>query len=55
VVVGQCKETGQCSLMPDNCDDAVKSSVCGCDNKTYSSACDAYSAGTSVQGKKACK
>ncbi len=52
---GQCKELGQCTLMPENCDDAVGTSVCGCDNKTYATACDAYMAGTSLQKEEACK
>lgn len=45
--------TGTCKTKPQECDTSVDY-VCGCDNKTYSNACNAYGAGTSVLSKGKC-
>lgn len=44
--------TGQCAPIPARCSGAE---VCGCDNVTYPSACDAYRAGVSVQFDQPCE
>jgi hypothetical protein len=51
---GAADATGICQPAPDACDD-VYSPVCGCDDKTYSNACEANSAGVSVASKGECK
>lgn len=45
--------TGVCSLRPDNCSDAYEP-VCGCDRRTYSTACAAHAASMSVLHDGAC-
>lgn len=44
---------GQCEAMPQVCP-AVYIPVCGCDGKTYSSACNAHGAGQAVKKEGAC-
>jgi hypothetical protein len=50
---GAADATGMCSKMPEACTDQV-SPVCGCDSKTYSSACEAGLAGVSVAAQGEC-
>ena len=51
--VGQCGEPGICVSRPTSCS-ALASPVCGCDGKTYGSACLAAVAGVSVSAKGGC-
>lgn len=50
---GAADQMGTCTAIPTVCD-TVSSPVCGCDGKTYTSACVASSAGVSVTTKGAC-
>jgi hypothetical protein len=45
--------TGHCAVRPDACSD-IYDPVCGCDNMTYSSECDAALAGIGVAYKGVC-
>jgi len=54
---GPCGQKGTCAYKPDwvtGCP-PNQSSVCGCDGKTYSSACKANMAGVSIADFKPCK
>jgi hypothetical protein len=53
-VCGQGNATGTCDMVPTDCTDATPQAVCGCDNKTYASRCDAQKAGVSVLSVGAC-
>src|SRR5262245_28463740 len=46
-------ETGLCSPIPDECS-VVEDPVCGCDDRTYASACQARMAGVSVASQEPC-
>jgi hypothetical protein len=50
---GQTDAPGVCEAIPQPCTQA-KSPVCGCDGKTYASACSAAAAGTSTSANEAC-
>lgn len=45
--------SGFCQPRPTGCPDVVDP-VCGCDNQTYSNACEAYAAGVDVAHGEAC-
>lgn len=51
--MGACGATGKCQLRPDACTDEYVP-VCGCDDKTYESACEANTRGTSIHKLGAC-
>ena len=51
--VGMCDAVGVCAPRPEACID-VWMPVCGCNELTYSNACDAAVAGVSVVGDTAC-
>jgi len=51
---GACDSEGQCADKPEICT-MIYDPVCGCDNKTYSSACTAHGSGVNVQYKGECK
>ena len=51
---GAADQTGSCETIPDACDD-LYSPVCGCDDKTYSNACEAAAQGVSVASQGECK
>jgi hypothetical protein len=51
---GNADGTGTCTQVPTACTDEV-APVCGCDGKTYVTACTANSKGISVASKGACK
>jgi hypothetical protein len=51
---GAADATGVCKVTPQVCDD-IYSPVCGCDDKTYSSDCEANGAGVSVAYSGECK
>jgi hypothetical protein len=50
---GAAEQPGICALIPQICPD-IYSPVCGCDDKTYPSACNAASIGVSVESEGAC-
>jgi hypothetical protein len=50
---GATDQGGNCTAIPDACTADVDP-VCGCDDKTYSNACMAWSAGVSVQAEGEC-
>ena len=50
---GAADASGTCAPVPEVCPDNVDP-VCGCDNQTYSNACMANAAGTSVLSQGAC-
>ncbi len=51
---GRCEEEGTCSARPEVCAQ-IWDPVCGCDGKTYSSACHAALAGVSVKSDGECR
>ncbi len=53
-VCGAGSALGTCNPVPTTCAGAAPSPVCGCDRKTYASACEAQQAGTSVAAQGAC-
>ncbi|MFT3765891.1 MAG: Kazal-type serine protease inhibitor domain-containing protein [Minicystis sp.] len=53
-VCGAGSASGTCEAVPDSCVNATPSAVCGCDGKTYSSACAAQAAGVSLNSTGAC-
>jgi hypothetical protein len=48
-----CGATGTCAARPDTCP-GVLAPVCGCDDTTYLSACEAERAGVNVRAEGAC-
>ena len=53
-ICGFADATGTCQPIPDRCEITDSSSVCGCDGRTYASACEANQAGVSVHYDRAC-
>jgi hypothetical protein len=53
-VCGAGSATGTCDPLPTSCASAMPSPVCGCDGKTYDSACEAQLAGVSTAASAAC-
>jgi hypothetical protein len=51
---GQADAQATCQTRPSSCSGSG-SAVCGCDQKTYPSACEANKAGTGVFSAGACK
>jgi hypothetical protein len=51
--LGRCEARGECVPRPTACPDVV-APVCGCDGVTYSNACDAEAAGTSIAAEGEC-
>jgi len=52
--MGKCDEEGVCAQRP-RCNAIAEAPVCGCNNKTYSNACLAHSAGVSVKHEGKCE
>jgi hypothetical protein len=50
----QCGGSGTCTRRPPDCNDAGTAPVCGCDLKSYVSACKAERAGVSVSHQGGC-
>lgn len=53
-ICGAGDATGSCQSKPTSCANAPQSLVCGCDNVTYNSLCEAQAAGVSVVSTGAC-
>jgi len=51
---GAADQTGTCTAIPDGACTAIYAPVCGCDGKTYGSACTAATAGVSVAKNGEC-
>lgn len=51
---GAADQTGTCEVLPEVCDTSL-APVCGCDGVTYSNACEANRAGTSVASEGECQ
>ena len=51
---GAADQTGVCEPIPDACD-AILKPVCGCDDETYSNACEAARSGVAVQAEGECE
>lgn len=49
-----CEALGECRMKPEICAE-IWSPVCGCDNKTYSSACHANEAGVNILKQGECE
>jgi len=49
-----CDAIGFCVDRPESCDTRLGTPVCGCDRKTYESACAAHAAGVTVFVRNAC-
>ncbi len=54
LMCGAGDQTGQCLVVPEVCTDEA-APVCGCDNVTYSNACQAHAQGYSVLREGACE
>lgn len=52
-ICGQGDQSGECAVIAEVCPDVFEP-VCGCDGETYSNACEAASAGVSVNSEGAC-
>jgi len=52
--LGECSGPGTCREVPEFCPD-IFDPVCGCDGRTYSNACDAASASTSLRAERECR
>lgn len=54
IAAGACGAEGTCKDKPQDCDTAFMP-VCGCDDKTYSNACEASAAGVGVKADGECE